>query len=126
MHQQRLVNFGSGVVVARRKIGRAVSEGGPDSFAWRHRGPLSDLALFRGLGQIEALEGLYPIMNKTTKYDSLAISAAALPLAQREAIVRRFNERVTGALLPEPSHQGTGQAGPEKCQEPLFLSRCPP
>ena len=41
-------------------------------------------------------------MNTTTKNDSATWSAAALPLAQREAIVRRFNERVTGALLQSP------------------------
>jgi uroporphyrinogen decarboxylase len=42
------------------------------------------------------------MMNNTTKHDSLMWSAAALPLAQREAIVRRFNERVTGALRDSP------------------------
>lgn len=41
-------------------------------------------------------------MNTTTKNDSATWSAAALPLAQREAIVGRFNERVTGALLQSP------------------------
>ena len=48
-----------------------------------------------------AFEPWYPLMVNTTEHGALARSAA-LPLAQREAIVRRFNERVTGALLHSP------------------------
>ncbi len=41
-------------------------------------------------------------MCPTTESKSRVIPASALPLAEREAIVRRFNQRVTAALLQSP------------------------